>query len=186
MAKIKSSLSFLDRLDKAIFGRFNPDHVPATGSAILVAFIASMVLSITIFGCQIFGVSGQATNVIAAIGLVAIVAWVVYVCLPAAKSFNGWGLAVAYLAYSIVLTALAFYLALWTTVLAILVLVVYGVAKAFFSSPKSSGSKKFKIRYSDGTEEEAVEEIGLLGEKTYTGNRTQNRFDEYEINNLKS
>lgn len=186
MAKIKSSLSFLDRLDKAIFGRFNPDHVPATGSAILVAFIASMVLSITIFGCQIFGVSGQATNVIAAIGLVAIVAWVVYVCLPAAKSFNGWGLTVAYLAYSIVLTTLAFYLALWTTVLAILVLIVYGVAKAFFSSPKSSGSKKYKIRYSDGTEEEAVEEIGLLGEKTYTGNRTQNRFDEYEINNLKS
>lgn len=164
-------LYFIDRLDNAIFSRVNPKHEPASGGVICTIFIASMVLSFSIFICQMCNVNDNVIEIIGIIGLVAILAYAIYACLTPIKAFDGWGGRIGYSAFILVLSLVSFYLAMWTVVLALTGLVLYVIVKVFFA-PKKKGI----IRYSDGTEEEAVVETGILGEDTFTGCDSGNSF----------
>ena len=164
-------LYFIDRLDNAIFSRVNPKHEPASGGVICTIFSASMVLSFSIFICQMCNVNDNVIERIGIIGLVAILAYAIYACLTPIKAFDGWGGRIGYGAFILVLSLVSFYLAMWTVVLALTGLVLYVIVKVFFS-PKKKGI----IRYSDGTEEEADVETGILGEETFTGCDSGNSF----------
>jgi hypothetical protein len=116
-------------------------------------------------------VNDNVIEIIGIIGLVAILAYAIYACLTPIKAFDGWGGRIGYSAFILVLSLVSFYLAMWTVVLALTGLVLYIIVKVFFA-PKKKGI----IRYSDGTEEEAVVETGILGEDTFTGCDSGNSF----------
>lgn len=157
-------LNFLDKLDYTIFKRANPDHQPATGGSICTVFIASVVFCLIIFVCQMCNVNDKVLDIIAGIGLAAIIGWAIYASLDTIKAFPGWGGRIGYAAYVLVLAFASFYLAMWATILILAALLIFGIAKVFFA-PKKKGI----IRYADGTEEEADIETGICGEKTFTG-----------------
>jgi len=162
-------LYFLDKLDYAIFKHANPNHEPVTGGTVCNAFIASVVLCLIIFVCQLCNVNETVLDVIAGIGLAALFGWVIYVSIPTIKAFNGWGGKIGYVAYSLVLTSIAFTLAMWATLILLAGLLIWGIAKVFFA-PKD----KAIITYSDGSEEIADVERGLCGEKYAKGRKTGN------------
>ena len=126
-------LYFIDRLDNAIFSRVNPKHEPASGGVICTIFIASMVLSFSIFICQMCNVNDNVIEIIGIIGLVAILAYAIYACLTPIKAFDGWGGRIGYGAFILVLSLVSFYLAMWTVVLALTGLVLYVIVKVFFA-----------------------------------------------------
>ena len=164
-------LNFLDKMDNAIFRRVNPTHESHTGSSICTAFIASVAFSLLVFVCQMCSVNETALNIIAGVGLAAIFGWVIYVSLDSIKAFSGWGGRIGYCVYLIVLTNIAFFLAMWATLLLLAGLVLYVIAKVFFA-PKKKGI----IRYSDGTEEEADIETVICGEQIATGKDSGRTF----------
>jgi hypothetical protein len=164
-------LNLLDKVDYAIFKRVNPNHQPSTGATVCMAFVASVVFCLIIFVCQMCNVNDTALNVIAGVGLTGILGWMVYASLGTINAFDGWGGKIGYAAYTLVLGACAFYLAMWATVIILAGLVIFGIAKVFFG-PKKKGI----IRYSDGTEEEADIETGICGEETFTGRDSGNSF----------
>lgn len=164
-------LNFLDKLDYAIFKNVNPDHEPVTGGTICNVFIASVVMCLIVFVCQMCNVNDKVLNVIAGIGLLCIAGWAIYAALPTIKAFNGPGGKIGYVAYSLVLTALSFVLAMWATLILLAGLLIYGIAKVFFA-PK----QKAIITYSDGSKEMADVETGICGEKTAKGRDTGNEF----------
>ncbi|MDE5958724.1 MAG: hypothetical protein K2G94_07630 [Muribaculaceae bacterium] len=166
-------LNFLDKMDNAIFRRVNPTHESHTGGSICTAFIASVALSLLVFVCQMCNVNETALNVIAGVGLAAIFGWVIYVSLDTIKAFGGWGGRIGYCVYLIVMTNIAFFLAMWATLILLAGLLLYVIFKVFFSS---DNKKKGTIRYSDGTEEEADVETGICGEQIFTGKDSGNTY----------
>lgn len=164
-------LNFLDKVDYAIFKRVNPNHEPITGRTIYLTFVASVVFCLIVFVLQTCNVNDTAMDIIAGIGLAAILGWIIYASLDTLKAFDGWGGKIGYGAYSIVLGLCAFYLAMWATIIILAGLLIFGIAKVFFA-PKKKGI----IRYSDGTEEEADVETGICGEETFTGRDSGESF----------
>lgn len=164
-------LNFLNKLETAIFKNFNPNHESKTGSTLCTAFIASVVFCLIIFVCQMCNVSETILNIIAGVGLAAIYGYVLYVSLDNIKAFDGVGGKIVFILYLIVLTGLTFYISMWATLIVLAGLVLLGIFKVFFA-PKKQGV----IRYSDGTEEEADVETGILGEKTFTGRDSGRKF----------
>lgn len=170
-------LNFINKLDNAIFARFNPNHEPVSGKLIVNAFIGGAIVSLIVFIMQMTSVSNDTLNAVAGVLLLALFAYIGKLCLPTVKAFDGWGAKIGYSVYMAVLTFGAFYLAMMLVVVALLLLFLYVVGKIFFGGG-SKKSKKWKVTHADGTEEEAEETgKGICGE-TYI--RTKDG-DEYQV-----
>lgn len=156
-------LKFINKLDSAIFTRFNPSHEPVSGKLIINAFAGGAIVSLIVFVLQMTSMSNDMLNVVAGILLLCLFAYIAKKCWPTIKAFNGWGGRIGYSVYMAVLTFAAFYIAMMLVMVALLLLFLYVIVKVFFSS---GNAKKYKVTYSDGREEEA-EEIGtgICGEK---------------------
>lgn len=166
-------LHFLNKLETAIFKKFNPDHESKTGTTLCTAFIASVVFCLIIFVCQMCNVSETTLDIIACIGLTGIFGYVIYLSVDNIKAFKGIGGKILFILYLVALTGITFQLSMWATMLVLAGLLIFGIFKIFFA-PKKTGV----IRYSDGSEEEADVETGICGEKTYTGRDSGRTFTE--------
>lgn len=154
----------MNKLERAIFARFNPSHEPVSGKLIINAFAGGAVVSLIVFVLQMTSMSDDALNVVAGILLLCLFAYMAKKCWPTIKAFSGWGGRIGYSVYMAVLTFVAFYIAMMLVMVALLLLFLYVIVKVFFSS--GNGKRKYKVTYADGTEEEAEETgTGICGEK---------------------
>lgn len=169
------TLKFIDKLDSLIFGHFNPAHEPVTGATVAVTFLAGLGISLVMFICQMCGMSDNILEIILGIAVIALLGFIGFMTYPAVLAFGSWSARIGYSLYSILLFGIALYLSIWAFMLALVALVLYVMLKFFFSN---GNSKKATIRYSDGSEEEADVETGLLGEKYYHGKKSGNTYYE--------
>lgn len=128
----------LNRLDSAIFGRFNPNHVAITGKTFVHTLIGGAIVSLIVFAFQMFSTNHTLIEVIAAIGLLVLLGWVARLSLPNITSFPTWGSRIAYSIYILILSGLAFTIAMWMVMIALVGLVIYGMLKLFFGNGSSS------------------------------------------------
>lgn len=157
-------LKFMNKLDDAIFTRFNPSHEPVSGKLIINAFVGGAIVSLIVFALQMTSMSHDTLNVVTGILLLCLFAYMAKKCLPTIKAFSGWGGRIGYSVYMTVLTFVAFYIAMMLVMVALVLLFLYVIVKVFFSSGK--GKSKWKVTYDDGREEEAEETgTGICGEK---------------------
>ncbi|WP_291593197.1 hypothetical protein [Bacteroides sp.] len=133
-------LYFLNKLDTAIFKHLNPAHQAVTGTTAVHAFIGGAIISLIVFVMQMCTNNDTLIEVVAAIGLLALAGWVINYSLLTLKAFSGWGGRIAYGAYVLFLAYLAFMIAMWTIMIALVGLFMYGIFKIFFSSGSSSKS----------------------------------------------
>lgn len=150
-------LEFLNKLDTAIFKHFNPTHQAVTGTTAVHAFIGGAIISLIVFVLQMFANNRTLIEVVATIGLLALAGWVINYSLLTLKAFPGWGGCIAYGAYILFLSGLAFMIAMWTIMLALLGLFMYGIFKIFFSS--GSSSKRPHRREQEEPQEEEYDAI---------------------------
>lgn len=158
-------LKFMNKLDNAIFARFNPSHEPVSGKLIINAFAGGAVVSLIVFVLQMTSMSNDTLNVVAGILLLCLFAYMAKKCWPTIKAFSGWGGRIGYSVYMAVLTFVAFYIAMMLVMVALLLLFLYVIVKVFFSGGNGK-KKKYKVTYADGREEEAeVTGTGICGEE---------------------
>ncbi len=156
-------LKVLNKLENALFSRSNPSHVPTSGRLVFHALIGGAIISLIVFVLQMTSIGNGTVEIIAGILLAGLFGYMGYKCLSAIKEFPGWGGRIGYVVYMAVLTFLSFYLAMMLVMVALLGIFLYVIVKVFFGGSKKG---KWKVRYSDGTEEEAEEVgIGICGEK---------------------
>lgn len=161
-------LYFLNKLDTAIFKHLNPAHQAVTGTTAVHAFIGGAIISLIVFVMQMCTNNDTLIEVVAAIGLLALAGWVIKYSLLTLKAFPGWGGRIAYGAYVLFLAYLAFMIAMWTIMIALVGLFMYGIFKIFFSN--NSQKSKARFVYEDGREVEAKEVgRGICGEKDFEG-----------------
>lgn len=173
---MKISLNFLDRWEYAIFGKYNNAHVPVSKTTAKYSLGAAVVAILVVFVMQIFNVgeeyAGAILGVIGGLGLL-LVGRKAYKQLALLAST---GSKIGYAAYVLAVFAItlfvSFYLVLWTLIIALVLVVAYFILVYGFGDGNSSGKKRFRKHYSDGTSEDFEEDgRGILGETYYKGNR---------------
>lgn len=161
-------LKFLNKLESAIFKHINPEHQAVTGNIFVNTLIGGAIVSLIVFVMQMCTTNDTAINIVAGIGLLALFGWAVMYSLNTLMAFSGWGWRILYGAYVLFLSSIAFMIAMWLIMIALLGLFLYGIIKIFFSS--NSKKPKARIVYGDGTEVEAKETgRGICGETYYEG-----------------
>lgn len=163
-------LNFMSRLDSAIFKNFNPNHRPVTGVTSVYSLVGGAIISLVVFVLQMFSANDTLIEVVASIGVLALLGWIIKMSLASITAFATWTPRILYGLYIVVLFGICFMIAMWLVVIALLLLLLWGMAKIFFSG--SSGKSKARVRYGDGTESEARETgKGICGETYYEDDR---------------
>lgn len=159
-------LKFLNKLEFAIFKHINPEHRAVTGNIFVNTLIGGAIVSLIVFVMQMCTTNDTAINIVAGIGLLALFGWAIMYSYDTLMAFSGWGWRILYGAYVLFLSSIAFTIAMWLIMIALVGLFLYGIFKIFFSS--NSKKPKARIVYEDGTEVEAREVgRGICGEIDY-------------------
>lgn len=169
----KVSLKFLNRLEQAIFRNFPENYQPVSSIVAMSALIAAFASIIVIFVLQMVNASEESATIVlsAAFGLAFL--YSAYKTFKAMNCLSSVGAKISLAAYVFTLFAvcafLFIWLAVWAVMIALVLLVGWIILKAAFGS-SSSGKKRIKVRYGDGTTEEMEEDgKGICGETYYKG-----------------
>lgn len=159
--KFKLSVDLLDKMDYAIFKRFNENHKPATWFAIKKAFWGFLVLMGAVFLVQM-GVKDQDTqDAILAVLLLGLLGYLFYSLRAPLTSFDRWWKGVIYGIYLFVIFMIMMQLAMWVF-MGLLACAVFYLIYWVFLKPKSG---VMKVTYGDGsTEKMKVHGMGALGD----------------------
>lgn len=158
---------FMNKMEKAIFKHFNPDHDPYPAMSLVNIAKGSVAVVIFVFVVQMFAGANfkTAENVLAVLGVSALIGWVFKTAWPTIQAFPTWVGKTLYSIYLVAITFGVFYLTMWGLILVIAGCILWFILKIMAGPDKKPQAK---ITYSDGTEEIKDVETGMCGERTVT------------------
>ena len=172
---MKISFNFLDRWEYAIFKQYNEAHAPVSKSAAGYAFYAAAAAIIIVFALQIFSVEEYSAIILGIIGVITLLLVVrktykQLTLLSSTGSKIGYGVYI--LTLFLITLFVSFYLVMWALIIAICLFIAYFILVYGIGDGNSSGKKRFRKHYSDGSSEEFEEDgRGILGETHFKGDR---------------
>ncbi len=158
-------LNFLNKLENKLFSDYTPNYQPVSGKLSVHALIGGFAISLSVFIMQMTSLNNKAIEAISLVLLLLLFAYIGKKCWPTIMNFPSTGCKIGFSAYMFFITLIAFYLAMWALIIALLLLIVYVGAKFIYGNndPKKP---RWKVRYEDGREVDAVETgRGICGER---------------------
>lgn len=164
-------MNFFDKIDLFLFKRLNERHIPTTFKSLKIVFFGGLIVSLIAMLIQMSSMSKDTEEIILGILLIALLGTMYYMVRDTIKAFPVWWKSAIYCVYLFILSVITFNVAMWSFIICLAILVIGLILKIMYPS---SGGKKVKIRYSDGTEEEGkIDGQGICGE-TYVKDKDGN------------
>ncbi len=133
-------LKFLNKLDNLIFCKMNPEHEGVTGKTFVHGLLAFLVLMLVAFIIQVCSVDEPWYSIILVSGEVLVAGYILYMALPAIKTFDGWGGRIAYFAYVALFGYISFVLSMYLFFIVLVIVIFCGGYKIFFNNGGSSNT----------------------------------------------
>ena len=163
----KMNWNFLNRIEKALFGKENADYQPATGETFMIAMVGGIICALATFGMEMFGAERDTVSIVISLGAIAIIGLVVKRTLSVFRALGTPLAMVAYGAYLFFLTGLAFVAGVWLVYLVLILVVLYIVLMAVGGS-SGNGKKKYKVTFGDGSSRDVEKSgQGICGEEYF-------------------
>ena len=175
----KMSLNFLNRFERMIF-KNKTERYPAVSSSIAMSCLIAATASILIiFGLQMANADKSLGEITFCVMFGIALLYAGYVVYKSLKLITSITEKIWLSIYSIILfsiCSIAFiYLVMWVLIITLALFIFWVILKV--ASP-SSGGKKIRVHYNDGTTEDMEETgKGILGETYYSGDKGGSRVE---------
>ncbi|MCC8188949.1 MAG: hypothetical protein LIP08_16000 [Bacteroides sp.] len=165
----KISLNFLNRFERFIVKSHEDAYVPVSASIASGVLAAAVVGIVLVFLLQMFNADSSLGVAVLGTAFGAVLLYAAYKVYKAMAYLPTTGAKLKLAAYALVLYGITafvfFYLVMWALIIVLMVGVCLLILKYALGS---SGGKRGRVYYSDGTSEEVVEDgTGICGETYY-------------------
>lgn len=154
--------SWVNKLDTRLFGKKEENYQPQSGQCfkhiLITALTAGIILAIT----QIFTTGKDAEETVAAIAGLIILVIMIRDVWRGLKSITGIWKKIGYVFFNLIITIIAFQLAMYAIFLLIFLIVIWIIIAIIFPD----NGRNYTIHYSDGTTEKAKSSRDIAGNET--------------------